>query len=43
MATFFDKEKHVLIQLESDDDWHSFFNNCEGSVIPVMPCNPVIA
>ncbi|MBP7517002.1 MAG: hypothetical protein KA768_04155 [Desulfobulbus sp.] len=32
MATFFDKEKHVLIQLESDDDWHSFFNNCEGFI-----------
>ena len=32
MATFFDKQKHVLIQLESYDDWLSFFNNCEGFI-----------
>ncbi|ADH86704.1 papain-like cysteine protease family protein [Desulfurivibrio alkaliphilus] len=32
MAVFFDKEKHVLIQLEGDADWDAFFNNCEGFI-----------
>jgi len=30
MPVFFAKEQHVLIQLESEDDWLSLFNSCEG-------------
>lgn len=30
MPVFFKKEKHVLIQIESDEDWQSFYNSCEG-------------
>jgi len=25
MAVYFEKEQHVLIQLESDDDWQAFY------------------
>jgi hypothetical protein len=32
MPVFHEKEQHVLIQLESDDDWLSFFNICEGFI-----------
>ena len=32
MPVFFAKEQHVLIQLESDDDWLSFYNSCEGYI-----------
>lgn len=32
MAVFFEKEQHVLIQLESDEDWLAFFNSCEGYI-----------
>lgn len=32
MAVFFEKEQHVLIQLESDDDWQAFYNICEGFI-----------
>jgi hypothetical protein len=34
MPVFFAKEQHVLIQLETDDDWQSFFQNCEGYITP---------
>ncbi|MEA3415458.1 MAG: hypothetical protein U9R02_04765 [Thermodesulfobacteriota bacterium] len=34
MPVFFEKEQHVLIQLESDDDWQSFYNSCEGYITP---------
>ena len=34
MPTFFEKEQHVVIQIESDDDWWSFFNICEGFLTP---------
>lgn len=30
MPTSFDNQQHVLIQLESSDDWLSFFSACEG-------------
>ena len=32
MPVFFAKEQHVLIQLESDDDWLSFYNSCDGYI-----------
>ncbi|MFH1147738.1 MAG: hypothetical protein V1736_08525 [Pseudomonadota bacterium] len=32
MAAFFEKEQHVLIQLENDDDWLSFYGVCEGFI-----------
>ncbi len=32
MPAFFAKEQHVLIQLESYDDWLSFHNSCEGYI-----------
>ena len=32
MPVFFAKEQHVLIQLESDDDWQSVYNSCEGYI-----------
>ena len=32
MPVFFEKEQHVLIQLESNDDWQSFYNSCEGYI-----------
>jgi hypothetical protein len=32
MPVFFEKEQHVLIQLESDADWQSFFSSCEGYI-----------
>ncbi|MDL1983555.1 MAG: hypothetical protein LWX54_05100 [Deltaproteobacteria bacterium] len=32
MPVFFAKEQHVLIQLETEDDWLSFFNSCEGYI-----------
>ena len=32
MPVFFEKEQHVLIQIESDDDWLAFYNICEGYV-----------
>jgi hypothetical protein len=32
MPVFFEKEQHVLIQLESDGDWWSFYNCCEGYI-----------
>lgn len=32
MPVFFRKEQHVLIQLETFDDWSSFYNSCEGYI-----------
>jgi hypothetical protein len=32
MPVFFEKEQHVLIQLEREDDWLAFFSLCEGYV-----------
>jgi len=32
MAVFFEKEQHVLIQLDNDDDWQAFSNTCEGFI-----------
>ncbi len=32
MAVYFAKEKHVLIQLEGNDDWRAFFDLCEGYI-----------
>jgi len=32
MPVFFEKEQHVLIQLESHEDWLSFCNSCEGYI-----------
>ncbi|MCK4346980.1 MAG: hypothetical protein KAW47_00035, partial [Thermoplasmatales archaeon] len=34
MPVFFEKEQHVLIQLDSNDDWQSFYNSCEGYITP---------
>ena len=34
MPAFFEKEQHVLIQLDSDDDWLSFYHSCEGYITP---------
>lgn len=34
MPVFFEKETHVMIQLESDQDWVSFQNSCEGYLTP---------
>jgi len=34
MPVFFEKEQHVLIQLESDDDWQGFYNSCDGYITP---------
>ena len=34
MPVFFEKEQHVLIQLESDDDWQRFNDSCEGYITP---------
>jgi len=34
MPVFFAKGQHVLIQLESDDDWMSFYNSCDGYITP---------
>ncbi|MGA8832977.1 MAG: hypothetical protein ACLQT6_07005 [Desulfomonilaceae bacterium] len=32
MAIFFKNEQHILIQLESDVDWHGFCDCCEGYI-----------
>ena len=32
MPIFFEKENHVLIQLESDEDWLGFSNSCDGYI-----------
>jgi len=32
MPVFFEKEQHILIQFESDDDWLAFYNICEGYI-----------
>lgn len=32
MPVFFGKDQNVLVQIESDDDWMSFFNICEGYI-----------
>ena len=34
MPVFFEKEQHVLIQLETDDDWQAFYHGCEGFITP---------
>lgn len=34
MPTFFEKEQHVLIQLDSEDDWLGFYSSCEGYITP---------
>ena len=34
MPVFFKKDQHVLIQLESDKDWLSFCDTCEGYITP---------
>lgn len=34
MPVFFEKEQHVLIQLETDDDWKAFYHSCEGFITP---------
>ena len=34
MPTFFEKEQHVLTQLESDDGWLGFYSSCEGYITP---------
>lgn len=34
MPVFFEKEQHVLIHLESDSDWQSFCDTCEGYITP---------
>jgi hypothetical protein len=32
MPGFFEKQQHILIQLESDSDWLKFYNSCEGYI-----------
>lgn len=32
MPAFFEKEQHVLIQMEDKDDWTAFYNACEGYI-----------
>jgi hypothetical protein len=34
MPVFFEKEQNILIQLESDDDWQSFYASCDGYITP---------
>lgn len=34
MPVFFEKEQYILIQLESDADWLSFYDGCEGYITP---------
>lgn len=34
MPTYFEQEKHVIVQLESDGDWDNFFRICEGYLEP---------
>jgi hypothetical protein len=34
MPLYFDKQEHVFIHLQSDDDWLAFYNNCEGYITP---------
>jgi len=32
MPVFLENEQHVLIQLESDNDWESLYHICEGYI-----------
>jgi len=32
MPVFFEKEQHILIQLEDDADWQSFYGICDGYI-----------
>jgi hypothetical protein len=34
VPVFNEKEQHVLIQLETDEDWQRFYNCCEGYMTP---------
>ncbi len=34
MPVFHEKEQHTLVQVESIEDWQSFFNICEGYITP---------
>jgi hypothetical protein len=32
MINLFDEEQHILIQIETDEDWNNFYKNCEGYI-----------
>lgn len=34
MPVFFEKDQHVLIQLDIEDDWKAFYRSCEGYITP---------